>query len=788
MWGKLMNKSWYVSVFVGTLAIQGWAAETRPAGAEPAATPAVVKAKAWNPYQPVSAPAVPGVKQKAWVRSPIDAFVLAQIEEKGLKPSPEADRATYIRRATLDAWGLLPTPEEVKAFVSDKSPKAYDKLVDRLLSSPHFGERQARRWLDIARYADSTGFQNDNTRANNWRYRDYVINAFNQDKPFTRFVQEQIAGDELFPGSQEAHIATGFLAGYPDNANSRDLVQRKYQIETDMTDLVGESLLGSTVGCARCHNHKTDRMSQKEYFQLQAFFANTAFNEKTPLAKGTETTWDKEFEARQAAYNEATKDIRAKQKAILDSVREVGRHYYNERYLTDSRDAIFKPKDQWTPLDRWVNWRKDAVAGEQDIVAYLRETGQDKGRDGYSEENAQKLQAYLKLGDELKQFDKLRPQSGSKFFTTATELDHADAPATFVRFGGIHERPTDEVQPALPALWVGKNQPEVKPLANSSGRRSALAAWLTSDANPLVPRVYVNRVWSQYFDKGIVSTTHDFGRAGAKPTNPDLLNYLAADFIQKGWSVKQLHREILLSATYRQSSSERDDVRQIDPENKLLAVYPRKRLEAEEIRDSLLYASGLLNDKVGGPAVFPPVIKGNEDIGKSQDFQGNRAWTVSQDRQDWYRRSLYVFVRRSFPYPVTQNFDPADPSKPHHKRDVTTTPLQALTLFNSDVVFDWSQALAGRVINEAGTNEDAQINRLYEILFSRQPNKIERTALKDFLNNEQNLIRDKALTGKFEVAAPGGLKDFKRFDPIKSAALVDLVHTVANSNDFAYRF
>ena len=784
-----MNKSLVVSILLGALAVNALAADAKgaAASADQAAAPSS-KAKAWSPYQSVSAPTAPVVKQKAWVRSPIDAFVLAQIEGKGLKPSAETDRATFIRRATLDAWGLLPTPEEIKAFVSDKSPNAYDKLVDRLLASPHFGERQARRWLDIARYADSSGFQNDNTRANNWRYRDYVINAFNQDKPFSRFIQEQIAGDELYPDSQEARIATGFLAGYPDNANSRDLVQRKYQIATDMTDLVGESLLGSTIGCARCHNHKTDRVSQKEYFQLQAYFANTSFDEKAPLAKGTETVWDQEFAKQQAAYNEATKDIRAKQKAILDSVREEGRKYHNERYLTDSRDAIFKPKEQWTPLDRWVNFRKDTVATEQDIVAYLRETGQEKDRTGYNEANAEKLKAYNKLAEELKQFDKLRPTSGSRFITAATELGHPDAPPTFVRFGGIHERPLEEVQPALPALWAGKNQPEIKPTATSSGRRSALAAWLTSDSNPLTPRVYANRVWSQYFEKGIVATTHDFGRAGAKPTNPELLDYLASSFVNHGWSVKKLHREILLSATYRQSSNEREDVRKVDPENKLLAVYPRKRLEAEEIRDSLLYASGLLVDKVGGPAVFPPVVKSNEDIGKSQDFQGNRAWTVSQDKQDWYRRSIYIFNRRSFPYPVTQNFDPADPSKPHHKRDVTTTPLQALTLFNSDVVFDWSQALAGRVINEAGVSEDAQLNRLYEILFARQPNKTERVALKEFLANEQIVIKQKAASGKFEVAVPGGLKDTKNFDPVKSAAFVDLVHTVANSNDFAYRF
>lgn len=776
-----MRKVLYLSLLLAFPAF----AET-PTATKPVATNTKAATKAWSPYQALTQPAVPAVAQKAWARSPVDAFVLAQLEAKGLKPSPETDRATFIRRATLDAWGLLPSPEEVKAFEKDKSPQAYEKLVDRLLASHHFGERQARRWLDLARYADSSGFQNDQTRPNNWRYRDYVIDAFNADKPFTRFIQEQIAGDELFPGDQTAKIATGFLAGYPDNANSRDLVQRKYQIETDMTDQVGEVFLASTVGCARCHNHKADRVSQKEYFQLQAFFANTSFDEKAALAKGSESAWDQAYEKQQAAYNEATKDIRAQQKAILDSVRDKGRQYHNERYLTDSRDAIFKPQGDWNALDRWVNFRLKTVATDNDIVAFLRETGQEKERSEYDPANAEKLKAYQQLAEQLKKFDKLRPASGSRFLTTATELGK-DAPPTQLRFGGIHERPLEEVQPGLPALWAGKFQPQITPTATSSGRRTALAQWLSSNDNPLTARVYVNRVWAQYFTNGIVPTVADFGRAGQKPTHPELLDWLASDFIGKGWSVKQLHRQLLLSSVYRQSSAQRDDVVKVDPENKLLAVYPRKRLEAEEIRDSLLHASGLLVDKVGGPAVFPPIIK-TADVGKSRDFQGNRAWAVSEDKSDWYRRSIYVFNRRSFPYPVTQNFDPADPSKPHHKRDVTTTPLQALTLFNSDVVFDWSQALAGRVINEAGSDETAQLNHLYQILFARTPSKTERASLKDFLAQEQIVIRQKASSGRFEVAIPQGVKDNKQFDPVRSAAFVDLVHAVANSNDFAYRF
>jgi len=778
------KKALYLAVVLSFSASVSAVAEVeKPAAAQSKQEPA----KPWA-YQPVRHPAEPSVKQKKWVRTPVDAFILEKLEAKGLNPSHEADRATFIRRATLDAWGILPTPEEVKAFENDHSPNAYDKLVDRLLASHHFGERQARRWLDLARYADSTGFQNDNTRPNNWRYRDYVINAFNSDKPFNRFIQEQVAGDELWPDSQDARIATGFLAGYPDNFNSRDLVQRKYQIEPDMTDLVGETFLAATIGCARCHNHKADKVSQKEYFQLQSFFANTAFNEKAPLAKGTETEWDKEFLRQQAVYNEATKEIRAKQKAILDTVREAGRKYYNERYLTDSRDAIFKPENQWTALDKWVNWRKQAVASDNEIVTYLKNTAEEKDRADYNPDNVEKWKQYKVLQEELKQFDKQKPAKGSSSLTTAFELTSTEVPPTHVRFGGVHERPLEAVEPGIPALWGGKDvKLDIKPTDKSSGRRTALATWLSSENNPLTARVYANRVWSQYFDKGVVATVADFGRAGQKPTHPELLDYLASRFVEQGWSVKKLHREILLSSTYRQSSDERPEVLKVDPENKLLAVYPRKRLEAEVIRDSLLYASGLLVDKVGGPSVFPPILK-NGDVGKSRDFQGNRAWTVSENQEDWNRRSLYVFTRRSFPYPITQNFDPANPNNPHHKRDVTTTPLQALTLFNSEIVFDWSQALAGRVINEAGGNEDAQLSRLYEILFARDPSKTERAALKAFLAQQQIAIRQKAATGKFEVAVPQGLKDTKGFDPVRTAALVDLVHTVANSNDFAYRF
>jgi hypothetical protein len=733
-------------------------------------------AKAWSPYQSLALPATPAVTQKAWVRTPIDAYVLAQLESRGIKPSPPADRATFIRRATLDAWGVIPTPDEVTAFVNDHAPNAYEKLVDRLLASPHYGERQARRWLDLARYADSAGFQNDQTRPNNWRYRDYVINAFNQDKPYARFIQEQLAGDELWPDSEEAHIATGFLGNYPDNYNSRDLVQRKYQITTDMTDTVAEALLASTIGCARCHNHKADKVSQKEYFQLQAFFANTSFDDKVEAAKGAQ---ELAYEKQQAAYRAATKDIRAQQKAILDSVRAKGEQYHKERYLTDSREAIFKAEKEWNALDRWVNFRLKSVSTDNDVVQYLKLSAEDKEAATFDPDNVPKYAQYKKLTAALAKFDKLKPASGSLTLTSATELGHAEAPPTFLRFGGIHERPQEEVQPGFPALFANGEKPVIVPTATSSGRRTALANWIASPKNPLAARVFVNRVWAQYFNDGIIATVSDFGRAGKKPTHPELLDYLAANFIQNGWSVKKLQREILLSNVYRQSSAHRSDAFKADPDNKLLAVFPRKRLEAEEIRDSLLVASGQLNDKQGGPGVFPPVPS-NLDAG--------RLWEVSADPADYNRRSVYVFVRRSVPYPMLESFDMASAQQVHSKRSVTTTPLQALTLFNSDIVFGWSQALAGKVLREAGNDESAQLNKLYQTLFARSPNTIETAALKDFLNKQERTIRDNAANGKFAVATPTGLKESRRLDPVRAAAFVDLVHSVANSNDFAYRF
>ncbi len=743
-----------------------------------AASPAPTPAHWYN--LPVVAPAVPQVAQKDWVRNPIDAFVLAKIEAKGLKPSPEADRAAYIRRATLDVWGLLPSPEEVAAFVDDNSPDAYEKLADRLLASPHYGERQARRWLDLARYADSAGFQGDATRENYYRYRDYVINAFNSDKPYDIFIKEQLAGDELFPNDQNAHIATGFLTGYPDNPNSRDLVERKFQITTDMVDTVGSSILGSTVGCARCHNHKTDKFTMKDYYSLQAFFANTSTTEDFPVQKKgpAEENYLKNLQK----YLDTVKEIQDRRAELLAPVKDAAFTYHKERYLTDSREAIFKPEKDWTPRDRWVNHRLvNHNVTNDDIIgaAYLRYVAEDKEAPGFGYEAKARWEEYQRLTTDLKKFDNQKPARGSVTFTGVEELGRPDAPPTFIFSGGNHERPTEEVQPAFPANLTDQ-APVITPTATSSGRRSALANWIASRENPLTSRVYANRIWSQYFSTGIVRTVNDFGKAGDRPTNQELLDYLADSFSKNGWSVKGLHRQILLSSTYRQSSDYRPEVAKADPDNKLLAVFPRQRLEAEEIRDALLVASGKLEDRVGGPSVYPPVPA---NLGAAP-----AAWTVSKNQKDWYRRSLYIFTRRSVPYPLLEAFNAPNTQQVHATREVTTTPLQALTLINDETVFQLSQAIAGRVIHEAGSDENAEFTRLFEILFSRNPDDFEKAALARFLDDHQKVLTKRILDGKFSLAEPIALKDDELSNPIRQAAFVDLVHTVVNSNDFVYRF
>ncbi|MBV1776864.1 DUF1549 and DUF1553 domain-containing protein [Burkholderiaceae bacterium DAT-1] len=699
------------------------------AGSSHAATtpnPAGSNSKGWA-YSPVQAPTLPRVADERWVLTPVDRFVLQKLEEKHLKPSRDAEREAYIRRATLDAWGLIPTPEEVSAFVNDKSPKAYEKLVDRLLASPRYGERWGRRWLDLTRYADSDGYNADGTRPNIWRYRDYVIQAYNEDKPYDRFIKEQLAGDELWPDSHEARIATGFLRNYPDEINARDLNLKQVEVATDLTNTVGSVLLATTVACAACHNHKFDKISQKEYYQLQSYFVNASAQDDILAAQGKER---ETFLAQQARWEEATKEIRDRQTEILKPVIKKLEDDRLQGFTPATREAIEKPAEQRNAYERWIyNRSLWTLSGRTRNAVNTLKT---KDKEGYAE--------YQKLDAKLKEFDHLKPKHPG-FISAMVELGK-DTPATYVLANGIYDRHLEEVQPGVPAL-LGGNSPEIKPTDRSSGRRTAIANWIVSPDNPLTARVYVNRVWAQYFGKGIVETLGDFGKQGAKPTHPELLDHLASEFVKGGWKLKPLQREILLSHTYRQASIPRADVAKVDPANKLLATFPRQRLDAEQIRDSLIYAAGLLNEKQGGPSVFPPVPKSFNSALNAANF-----WKTSDDPHDYYRRSVYTFVRRNSPYPFLDSFDWANPQLVHQTREVTTTAPQALALLNSDLVFEWSRALAGRVEKEAGKDDKQKIDRIYSILYSRKPSDSERTALLAFWKQQESAALKKLQAGK----------------------------------------
>jgi hypothetical protein len=714
-------------------------------------------------YQAVKRPQTPSVQSKNWVRSPIDALVLAGMEAKGVKPSKDADRTQLIRRATLDLWGMVPTPEQVKAFVDDKSPDAYEKLVDRLMASPHYGERWGRRWLDLTRYADSEGYNQDETRPNAWHYRDYVINAFNQDKPYDRFIKEQLAGDEMFPGNLEAFTATGFLRNYPDETNARDLNLKRQEILFDLTDTVGSALLGTTIGCAKCHNHKFDKLSQKEYYQFQSFFANASARDDMEALTGKELA---DYNQRLAAYKEQTKSVQDQIDAIIKPIQTRYRAERVSSFVPETIPSITKPESEKTPYDKWITWRTRITMKGQDSTAI-------RDLDRY---NMPEKDKYHQLVAELKKFDKSNP--GPRDQVSGMFELGPDSPPTYVLNVGVFNRPMAEVQPGFLSMVSGDEQPVIVPTANSSGRRTALANWIANPKNPLTSRVMVNRIWYQYFGHGIVDSVSDFGKMGDKPSNPQLLDWLADEFVQQGWSVKKLQREIMMSSVYRQSSDYREDASAIDRDNKLLWAFPRVRMDAEEIRDSMLLASGLLNEKMGGAGVRPPVPEG---------LGAGGAWNVTPNAAEHNRRSIYVFIRRNIPYPMLEVFDMASSQLVHSKRDVTTTAPQALTLINDDLYYKWSEALAGRVIKEAGTDFQAQLERLFQILYGRSPDAFEKDTLQTFLSKQEKTVAEQKAAGN-PIAVPVAYNETQDMNATRAAAFVDLVHAMANSNEFTYRF
>ena len=663
--------------------LRAWIVAGAPAPA--AEVPATPPSKTHWAFVPPSRPAPPAVRRTEWVRNPIDRFILASLERDGIAPSPEADRETLIRRASLDLIGLPPTPAEVEAFLADGRPDAYERLVDRLLASPHYGERWARPWLDLARYADSNGYSIDAPRSI-WSYRDWVIDALNRDMPFDAFATEQLAGDLLPNATLAQRVATGFHRNTPINQEG-GIDREQFRIESilDRTSTTGTAFLGLTMGCCQCHDHKYDPISQEEYYRLFAFF-NNADEPEIPVASPEEVAKRDEAEARIIAYLEGLWDreppLRDRQRAWEEGLDMAGRQRQSQE-VREASDTPFEKRSR-----------------EKNRVVFAAFIDQAPG-----------MEAHRKALDAIR-------AGVPKFATTMVVRERSGtARETHLLVKGDFTRPGRVVAPGVPSV--------LPPLKESKDRadRKDLARWLFDPGHPLTARVAVNRIWQGHFGRGLVETENDFGTQGAPPMDADLLDWLATEFVRLGWSQKALHRLIVTSATYRRSSHARPDLESIDPGNRRLARQSRLRLDAELIRDAALASSGLLSPKIGGPSVFPPQPEGVNGFG-----QIRREWKADTG-PDRYRRGLYTFFWRATPHPSLLAFDAPDATRACTRRERSNTPLQALTLLNDEAYIECARALAGRLLADRSLDDSARIDAAYRACLARRPTAAEKGRL-----------------------------------------------------------
>ncbi len=682
--------------------------EAEVAAAKPSRKPGDIteEDKKWWSFVPVKAPPVP----KSNAASPIDAFVQAKLAENGLKPSPPADPVAFIRRATFDLTGLPPKPEEVEAFAHEAyaSKEAYAKLIDRLLESPRYGERWAQHWLDLVRYAESEGYRLDAYRPNVWPYRDYVERSLNNDKPYDQFVREQIAGDELLyaqgktvPQTAEdldLLTATGFLRHTIYEYNQRDSEGQWKLIMNEVTDVTADVFMGMSVQCAQCHDHKFDPILQKDYYRLQAFLSNITWAEDKPFA--TQAQID-EFNAQLKIWEEATKEPRA----VIDAIVEpkiIGSQKSAITKFPEEIQAMFaKPREQRTPYEEQIV----QLAGRQ--VYYERERYKaDKLKDPEATK-------YREAKAKLDEFAHLKPKK--LIPTLAVGETGPQAPTTKFVTRKVGEVVTT---PGFLTILDPKDAkiPAPKPDALTSGRRTVLANWLASPQNPLTARVIVNRVWQYHFGKGLSTTASDFGRLGDKPSHPELLDWLTSEFIKSGWKLKTLHRLIMASATYQQSTASDKDALLKDPENRLLWRYSPRRLDAEQARDAMLTASGELDLTIGG-----------EGVEKSKP-----------------RRSLYLRKMRNTPEEFLASLDAPPGFQSTPERQSTTTATQSLLMVNGDWPLDRARAMSARLVKEIPKDDAKRVASAYALAFSRQPTKQESTAALGFLKSQRTVLQREA--------------------------------------------
>jgi hypothetical protein len=657
-------------------------------------------------WKAVVCPAVPSGLPSTG--NPIDSFVRARLTAAGLTPAPPASREQLLRRVTFDLIGLPPTPREIDAFVADTSPDAWAKVIDRLLASPHYGERWARHWLDLVRYADTNGYEFDEPRPDAWRYRDYVIQAFNSDKPYDRFVIEQLAGDEAFPGEPTALVATGFNLLGPDMTDSSDQPLRRMNTLVDMTDTTALAFLGMTLTCARCHDHKFEPIPQTDYYRLLAFFAPARFRHNLHAVTPPE---EEAYAAALREYDSLTRGLRDEIAAVEEPVRTRLRDAKLSRLSEEARLAHRTPE-------------KNRDGGQLELVAQTERFIRVSDAEVVKALTAGERARLDELKRRLKSFDPRRPPT-PPLAMGLSDLPGPPAKTYLLERGELANR-GPEVQPGFPVvLTSGQPVPAtIVPVPNSSGRRLALAKWVVSPGNPLAARVIVNRLWQHHFGRGLVATPSDFGTRGRVPTHPELLDWLASELVSGGWTLKRLHRLMLLSETYQQSTLASPRAVASDPENHLLGRMNRLRLEGEPVRDTLLAVSGRLNPKRGGPGVVLP--------GASQAAGGSRALPVTADAAEYARRSIYLFARRNLRNPFLETFDLPDSNLSCPKRERSTTAPQALALLNADEALAAARGMSAKLEIEH-PSPSARVEAAYRLALGRPPSADERERALEFL-------------------------------------------------------
>ena len=692
-------------------------------------------------FQPVKRPSLPAVKQIGRASSPIDAFILAKLEEQGFEPNLPADKRTLIRRAYYDLIGLPPTSDESEAFLADQSFDAYEKVIDRLLSRKQYGERWARHWLDVVRFGQTNGYERDGEKPFAWRYRDYVIKAFNEDKPFNRFILEQLAGDELDDVTHDSIIATGFyrLGVWDDEPDDRLLAE--FEELDEMVRTTGATFLGLTLGCARCHNHMFDPIPQADYYRLLAFFRNVAL-------------YGKDEGALSLAQN-------------------------SESYLTPlidkNQSAAWKAKQQRI---------KDRI---QLLQAKVGEIGKLLGKQAQAEkkqtqQKKQKLEADLKKAQESLQHPPFEQALSVRELGPTVKKTH-------VLIRGNPRRAGKPVEPRLPVVFGGRlPKPPVRTLEEmnefrhllaengvkpTSGRRRALAEWIAGDDHPLTARVMVNRLWQHHFGRGIVRTSNNFGKVGFPPTHPKLLDWLAAELVEGGWKLKRLHKLIMLSDAYQMSSKAGSETAMAqDPGNELFWRQNMRRLDAEALRDSVLLASGRLNFKMGGRGIFPNLSK---DVLATQSRPGS-GWGKS-DEAERSRRSIYIFIKRTLMVPMLETFDYTNTAESLDVRPVTTVAPQALLLLNSRFMQEQAGILAERIIKETGLDDLANVERTFLLALGRRPTSSEQQIALEMLRRESQRFQP-------QPQQPANAHSIDK--EAQRQALRSLCLVVLNLNEFIY--